>query len=420
MNRSRSDDQSENKLEMEFPVAFTTMRSATAVREEGRTDTFPHVASFRSYDFETQSLPATANETESTCRNCSHVGTTFTCSVCGTYNAPHHERVIVSSLDKCNDIGHKPPLGVQPKGTKKVKKSKRSKSQTKSRSQKSRENAESSPKYMSLSDDVEDAVQPTNYAHPASPITPAPRRRSMYRDENGIISPTTIRAQIRILVPSKSEADIPPTRTAEHCGSSTRTMESDFPSRSSLSPIRRGFRDRHDMERATKDARAFQPYERTMNGTHPATEVNVSQASECRTSVPVPSQSLQTYPPNQTTTIGTMMPQAVADNLTAWSDAERNQPWECRTCTFVNGNPLHLSCSICGVLRETGIPLEPKTTATMAFEEQMACLRGDTQQTTVQSKSKKVEDAWFATLQGLRIQEMVEQQAIVLRSRCRR
>ena len=392
--------------------------SSAGIREDGLS--FRHAASFRSNDFDTLSLPLTANENESgsTCRNCSHAHAcaTFTCPVCGTYNALHHERIVVSSRDGGDGTGQKSPREAEhTKDNKKDKKSSRNKSLTKSRSRKSKELLKSSSRYMALSDLGDGEVEPSNNLYPSSPITPAPRRRSMHRDEHGMLSTTPIRTQIRILVPTKSEADLPPTRSPVYSGSSTRTMESNY--RRSLSPIRRGFRGRDDMEGAvaTKDGRAYQREERcSMGGTHPANTIRVNQASECRTSVPVPCDSLQTHLPKQTT-IDSIVPRlALTDNVTEWSEAERHLPWECRTCTFVNENPLHLSCSICGVLREIGI-CAAVTTAS-AFEEQMTFLRGDTQQATVQSKSKKVEEVWFAKLQAQRIQEMVELQEHVLRN----
>ena len=436
MNRNRSDDLSlsSNPIGTAPAAAHSTVRSATGAREAFLS--YPRIESFRSFDFDVQTLSSTTNEeTETTCRNCSYICTTRICPVCGTYNAPHHERAVVSSRDgeglnddKTRGNTLKLPLSLPPPplGIDSSKRKNKKSSKSRSRSRKLRENPESSSSYVALPDlGDDDVVKHVGMAHPASPITPAPRRRSMHRDEHGILSTTPMRRQIRILANTKSESDLPRTPPADCSGWSTRTMDAEYPLRASLSPIRRGFRDRNDMQRAIVNggdtARASPREERGLDGTRltsttsGSSSSSIQQISECRTSIPVPSdKSLPTHQPEEIT-IDNAAPPASPNYLTAWSDEELNKPWECKTCTFVNENPMHLSCSMCGVLREIGRQARPSPSA---FEEQMAFLRGETQQSTIQSKSKKLEEEWFVKLREQRMEELFQLQTEYLRKVC--
>lgn len=429
MNRSRAIDQSQsqNPRDMTPQPAHSTVSSVTGARE--RFLSYPRVESFRSFDFDAQKQSSTTNETETSCRNCSYICATFTCPVCGTYNAPHHERPMVSSRgdgahekDTGDSLKSSPPppsLGID------TSKRKKKATKSRSRSRKMREKDESLASYIALpdlgdSDLREDGAMP----YPTSSITPAPRRRAMLREEHRILSTTPMRTQIRFLATTKSESDLPRTQpNPDRSGRSTRTMNSEYPLRASLSPIRQGFRDRNDMQRAITNgsnaARACPREERGFDGTRHSSSSSGSsilQASERHLSVAVPSDKpLPTSHLLEEIAIDTVSPPATPDNLTMWSDEERNKPWECKTCTFVNENPLHLSCSICGVLREIGRQGRPSPTA---FEEQMAFLRGETQQATVQFKCKKLEEEWFVKLQERRMEELFQLQTEYLRKVC--
>lgn len=325
--------------------------------------------------------------------------------------------------EKCADDTAKSPL---PLGIDTSKRKSKKSSKSKSRSRKFQENAEASSSYMALPDLGDDDVRENiGMAYPASPITPAPRRRSMHRDEHGILSTTPMRRQIRILANTKSESDLPRTPSADRSGSSTRTMDAECPLRASLSPIRHGFRGRYDMQRAfvsdgdivrTSPARE----ERGLDGNRLANTTtrnsSIQQTSECSTNILVPrNKSLLSTHILEEITIDTGARPASPDNLTAWSDEERNKPWDCKTCTFVNENPIHLSCSMCGVLREVGRQARPNPSA---FEEQMAFLRGETQQSTIQFKSKKLEEEWFVKLREQRIEELFQLQTEYLKKVC--
>lgn len=97
------------------------------------------------------------------------------------------------------------------------------------------------------------------------------------------------------------------------------------------------------------------------------------------------------------------------------SEEKRKQPWSCIACTFVNENPLHLSCSICATQREK------RSMETQLHHDQFTTskkddtLRRDIQPAeAVLSKFKEIEEECLVTLNAERAPELIKLQQELL------
>lgn len=107
------------------------------------------------------------------------------------------------------------------------------------------------------------------------------------------------------------------------------------------------------------------------------------------------------------------------DEFLAWSMEERLSEWKCQACTFMNENALHLTCDMCGGIRETDSST-PSESLTSSHQEDVGTI-DEAQRVTTRSRSQKVEDEYLLVVEIERSKELIELQKELLEeyaSRC--
>jgi hypothetical protein len=379
------------------------------------------------------------------CPVCSNVSTVGSCQVCGNPNIKRGDDDKSSSCyDKKCDFKEKIKLEDK-SGGKRKKKSKSSNKKSTKKSEKNRDKAPS-PTDCDFPDEEKHLVEFSSRIQIESPMTPSAARKSLLQRVTDDASPkstkkkltstrskTSAESKISIQSPRNTFSKI---RSGDPRPSIDENEGRNSPCRGVLSPIRMSFRNKIKftpddlyMNEANESSdeidvhdKAFPslPVSSTEDGVIRNTVENAASTSISAAIGEDEKDSNREEAANDETSQEVKPPKKSSScvrlsSFLAWSEEERGRPWKCRICTYLNQNPLHLSCEVCCALREKEKPSDEVSLLSLSTEaRESSVMLPEHQQKAIRSKAKKVEEQWFEDLEAHRMAELVEYQRQVL------